>query len=234
MSARSTALVLGLVVAAGGGAFALVYGPRDGALMALFMLGCGALVLGGAHLLARRRRVVGALSRQFVAGISLAIGLVTLGVGAIALLMFLSPHDAFTMIVLLLFAGALSACSASLLAGGVLDDIESVRDGLAAVGEGRREIEITTTAHDELAELAAAANEMAGRLDAEEHARRELVAAVSHDLRTPITSLRLLAAALQDDLVEGPAERGRYLADMETHIAALSNLIDDLFELSRL
>ena len=240
MSARSTALVLGLVVAAGSGAFALVYGPRDGALMALFMLGCGAPVLGGAHLLARRRRVVGALSRQFVAGISLAIGLVTLGVGAIALLMFLSPHDAFTMILLLLFAGVLSACSASLLAGGVLDDIESVRDGLAAVGEGRREIEITTTAHDELAELAAAANRMTSQLaageaqrDAAEGARRDLIAAISHDLRTPLTSLRLLADAVEDDLVDDET-RHRYIEQMSVHIRSLSALIEDLFELSRL
>jgi signal transduction histidine kinase len=71
------------------------------------------------------------------------------------------------------------------------------------------------------------------RLDAEERVRRELVADVSHDLRTPITSLRLLVEAVQDDLVDGAA-RHDYLRRMSTHVTTLSKLIDDLFELTRL
>jgi signal transduction histidine kinase len=66
-----------------------------------------------------------------------------------------------------------------------------------------------------------------------EAGRRQLVAAVSHDLRTPITSLSLLAQALEDDLVDD-AERRSYAGRMGTHIRALGALIDDLFELSRL
>jgi signal transduction histidine kinase len=66
-----------------------------------------------------------------------------------------------------------------------------------------------------------------------ESARRELIAAVSHDLRTPITSLRLLAQAIEDDIVDGE-RRQSYATRMGTHIRALSALIDDLFELSRL
>jgi signal transduction histidine kinase len=69
--------------------------------------------------------------------------------------------------------------------------------------------------------------------DQADAARRDLVAAVSHDLRTPITSLRLLADAVGDDIVDGEVRRG-YLQRMSTHIDALSALIDDLFELSRL
>jgi signal transduction histidine kinase len=69
--------------------------------------------------------------------------------------------------------------------------------------------------------------------DQSESARRHLVAAVSHDLRTPITSLRLLAEAVEDEIVDGEARR-EYLQRMSTHIVALSGLIDDLFELSRL
>jgi signal transduction histidine kinase len=71
------------------------------------------------------------------------------------------------------------------------------------------------------------------RLDAEERARRHLVAAVSHDLRTPITSLRLLAEAVEDELVDGAARRD-YLRRIGIHVRALGSLIDDLFELTRL
>jgi signal transduction histidine kinase len=72
-----------------------------------------------------------------------------------------------------------------------------------------------------------------GVMDDAERMRRELIAAVSHDLRTPITSLRLLTDAIADDVVDEETRRS-YLAQMGTHVNALSALIDDLFELSRL
>src|SRR6202012_2631727 len=115
----------------------------------------------------------------------------------------------------------------------ILRDVQAVRDGLGAVGRGHRQVRIETSANDELAEPAAAANVMIARLRAEEiardqpdAARRDLIAAVSHDLRTPITSLRLLADAIGDDIVDGEVRRG-YLDRMRVHIDALSALIDD-------
>ena len=71
------------------------------------------------------------------------------------------------------------------------------------------------------------------RLDREERMRRELFAAVSHDLRTPITALGLLATAIDDEVVED-AKRREYAARMNTHVRALGALIDDLFDLTRL
>lgn len=68
---------------------------------------------------------------------------------------------------------------------------------------------------------------------AAEATRRQMVAAVSHDLRTPIASLRLLVEAIDDEIVDGETRR-RYLATMQTHIHSLSAMIDDLFELSRI
>lgn len=65
-----------------------------------------------------------------------------------------------------------------------------------------------------------------------EEARRGLVAAASHDLRTPLASLRLLVEAI-DDGVAG-ADRDRYLAEIRTHVGVLSDLVEDLFELSRI
>jgi len=70
-------------------------------------------------------------------------------------------------------------------------------------------------------------------VDDAEGMRRDLIAAVSHDLRTPITSLRLLTDAIADDVVDGETRRS-YLKQMSTHLNAMSSLIDDLFELSRL
>src|SRR4030095_8868015 len=99
--------------------------------------------------------------------------------------------------------------------------------------EGRRDIVVPVNGRDEVARLAGEVEAMVGRLARTEAARNDRVAAVSHDLRTPITSLRLLVEALDDDIVDD-ADRTAYLAKLRTHVAALAALIDDLFELSRL
>jgi signal transduction histidine kinase len=66
-----------------------------------------------------------------------------------------------------------------------------------------------------------------------EEARRQLVAAASHDLRTPLASLRLLVESIDDGVATGET-RDRYLREIRTHVGVLSDLIDDLFELSRI
>jgi signal transduction histidine kinase len=188
--------------------------------------------------LARAR--AGSLSRQLALTVGIAVAPVLVALVVVVLLMVVSGHDATLVGLIVLGAGVLAAVAARLVAGAILQDVQSIRDGLTAVGRGERDVEIETAARDELAELASAANAMIARLRSEEAARdqsdaarRDLVAAVSHDLRTPITSLRLLAEAVEDDIVDEATRRG-YLQRMRTHIDALSALIDDLFELSRL
>ena len=172
--------------------------------------------------------------------VAVVIAPVLLGLVVVGLLMVISGHDVTLLAAIVVGSGIFAVVAAKVLAGGILRDVEAIRDGLEAVGHGEREVRIETSAPDELSELAAAANAMIARLRAEEAARdqadaarRDLVAAVSHDLRTPITSLRLMADAVGDDIVDGEVRRG-YLERMSTHIDALSALIDDLFELSRL
>jgi signal transduction histidine kinase len=192
------------------------------------------------RLAARLRLAAGPLSRQFVLVMAIGVAPVLIALVVVSLLMILSDHEAVLVAAIVVGAGLLAGLATRLVANGILRDVGSVRDGLAAVARGEREARIATEGRDELSELAAAANAMIDELGSQEaardqsdSARRDLVAAVSHDLRTPITSLRLLAEAVGDDIVDGDLRRA-YLVRMRTHIDALSALIDDLFELSRL
>lgn len=67
-----------------------------------------------------------------------------------------------------------------------------------------------------------------------EQARRELVAWVSHDLRTPLAAIRAMVEALDDHVVEDGPTVERYHHQIGTEVERLSRLVDDLFELARL
>jgi signal transduction histidine kinase len=236
---RSGVLLLAAALA-GGLSMGIAYGADDGLTMAGFFLACGAPVLALAHHFARHRRRVGNLSRQFAVGIALAVGLTIVGVAVIGVLMFVSTHDAFTNVLLLLFAGGLAAYASGLIASAVMQDIRSVRAALVAVGEGAGPPLLDAPGGDEIGELAERTNSMIAKLDqreserdAAETARRDLIAAISHDLRTPLASLQVLAEAIEDGMVDEQTHR-RYLEQMSINIRSLGNLIEDLFELSRL
>jgi signal transduction histidine kinase len=67
-----------------------------------------------------------------------------------------------------------------------------------------------------------------------EASRRDLVAWVSHDLRTPLAGLRAMAEALEDDVVHDPHTVGEYHRRIRTETDRMTRLVDDLFELSRI
>ena len=200
--------------------------------MILVPLGC-ATVLGAYAIVAARARI-GGLRRQFGLIAAVAMAQLAIAVGVFVALMFVSAHDAFLTVLLVGFAGILTLWAARLLGRRALADVDAIRATLEAVGQGRRDVRTNLGGQDELARLGADVDAMVATLAAEEGARRGLIASVSHDLRTPLTSLRLLVDAIDDDLVTDPAMRRDYLGRISTNVQALSALIEDLFELSRL
>jgi signal transduction histidine kinase len=228
----SVALVLGTaaVLAAVVG---LLYGRTD-ALITLGLLGLpGVAAVLLAHLAVARRERLGPLRRQFGLMSALAAGHLVVAVAAGAAVMFVSGHDAVLALVIVALGAVVGLRTLHLLAARVLADVDGLRGTLVAVGEGARAPAPVPIADDELADLTRAANATIARLADAEAARRDLIAAVSHDLRTPLTSLRLLAEAVGDGVVTG-ADQADYLRQIRSHVMTLSGLIDDLFELSRL
>ena len=156
-------------------------------------------------------------------------------------LMFVSVHDFLLLGLLLIFAGVLSVSFGYLLAASITQSLWLLQEGARKIAGGDLSARVKLTEADELAEVAAAFNTMAGELQRSfarqkqlEQSRRDLVAAVSHDLRTPLTSIRAMLEALADGVVSEPATVERYYVTMRAQIQNLSGLINDLFELSQL
>jgi signal transduction histidine kinase len=216
-----------------------VYGTEAGFVTAGLIAAVSVLGLAVAHRLAGDWPAR-PLRARFDVVIATAIGIILATVFVAAELMFLSNHDALVIGAIALAAALVALRAARVTSAGVVRDVGALRDALAAVGAGERDRRVQAAAAAELAELADAASRMIEQLageetrrDAAESARRKLVASISHDLRTPLASLGLMLAAIEDELVDD-ATRRRYLATMHTHVKALGSLVDDLFELSRL
>ena len=81
------------------------------------------------------------------------------------------------------------------------------------------------------------ADRLAAMIEAErqvESERRDLMTSISHDLRTPLASLRSMVEAISDGVVEDPETMRRYAGDMLRSIMTLVEMVEDLFELSSL
>ncbi len=109
------------------------------------------------------------------------------------------------------------------------------------VASGDYHSRVMVDGRDELAQLGTSFNEMATQLEvaAQEREdlakmRRDLTAWVSHDLRTPLTSMRAMVEALNDGLVEDPEQVKRYYRLILADVQGMNRLINDLFEMSRL
>jgi signal transduction histidine kinase len=197
------------------------------------LLPLGVLAAGLAELIAGPGAPIRTLRGRLTAVALLAAAQLGAALALFALRMFVSGMDAFFMALAAGYAVIVGLGAARLLARRALSDLETVSDALAAVGGGARGVELPVGDTQELSRLARDVEAMAAKVATEERARRELVAAVSHDLRTPITNLQLIAEGLADDIFE-PERAREQLASMATHVRALGALIDDLFELSRL
>ncbi|MGW1343395.1 sensor histidine kinase [Kribbella sp. NPDC002412] len=154
--------------------------------------------------------------------------------------MFISEHDSWVVLWTLAFAALLGLAMSVLLAHWITTGSRAVERRLRHLGtsyepvadpdtrNGPAELTALTIELEQTRQRLAASRERERALEA---SRRELVAFLSHDLRTPLAGLRALSEGLEDGVVD---DAPGALRQMRTTVDRMTGLVDDLFELSRL
>ncbi|MFE2885367.1 sensor histidine kinase [Streptomyces sp. NPDC059272] len=206
-------------------------------LIALFaFLGAAAAgVLGAGALWLLRRR---SLTASVAVVAAVAVTAMLAGTLAVAQAMFLSSHDLSVVTTVVAMAAVVSLLTALLLGRWVVARSRELALAARDFGDGGDFSAPVGPATAELAdlsrELAATSAKLAESRDREralESSRRELVAWISHDLRTPLAGLRAMSEALEDGVAADP---DRYLRQIRTEVERLNDMVGDLFELSRI
>jgi signal transduction histidine kinase len=134
-----------------------------------------------------------------------------------------------------LLAGAVAAFIAlflaRLLARGMTQPLRDMAQAAQMMARGDYRQRVPVRSRDEVGQLAGTFNRMAGEMEGLERLRRDLVANVSHELKTPLSALQ----AHLENLLDGVEEPNPALLEvMLQQSERLSRLVDELLELSRL
>ncbi|MDX3386312.1 HAMP domain-containing sensor histidine kinase [Streptomyces niveiscabiei] len=209
----------------------------DTLLIALYAaIGAVSAGLVGAVLLRALRRRSVAASLAVVAGVTVAAMLA--GTMLVAHAMFLSDHDLWVVTMVCAMAAVVSLAVAFLLGRSVVQGSRELAEATRALGDHGAFTPPPAAPTSELAhlahQLAATSSKLAASRERErtlEASRRELVAWISHDLRTPLAGLQAMTEALEDGIADDPRV---YLARIRSEVGRMSAMVGDLFELSRI
>ena len=182
----------------------------------------------------RRRSIVALLASIVLTGTIASVAAVIGSVHA----MFLTTNELVVTVTVAIVAGLGAAIAAAAAGRRLTKDNRALHRAVTEVGLGRVPDDdgpkLTSELNDVRHELSATARRLAASREREralEASRRELVAWVSHDLRTPLAGLRALTEALEDGLVDDPQLSYKR---MHADVDRLATMVDDLFELSRI
>ncbi len=134
-----------------------------------------------------------------------------------------------------LFAIALGIAGAFLLATFMTRPIETLRDGANQIGEGKLDHRIAVKTNDELEDLADDFNKMAAKLGELDEMKRDFVSNVTHELRSPMTSIRGYIDLLLQDAAGKINETQRdYLSIVKNSAVRLGRFIDNLLDVAKI
>ena len=119
--------------------------------------------------------------------------------------------------------------------------LDLLASGVRQIRDGNLKIKLIYDGKDEIAPICEAFNDMARRLEEsvtliqkQEQNRKELLAGISHDLRSPLTSIKAYAEGLQDGIATTPELKEKYVRMIQTKADEMEHMISNLFTFSKM
>ncbi|MEO5843060.1 MAG: ATP-binding protein [Acidimicrobiales bacterium] len=182
------------------------------------------------------------LRSQILVVSTAAVATVVVGTLAAAKAMFISVHDLNALIAVMTIAVAVAVAASLSLASRFQTDTNAlsvIADRM--VDQPKGPVDTIPFGIREMRQLASRLELVSAQLESSrerertlDRSRRELVSWVSHDLRSPLASIRALAEALEDGIAASEHDRRRYYQSIRHESERLTALVDDLFVLSRI
>ncbi|MGO4805759.1 sensor histidine kinase [Arthrobacter sp. 2MCAF15] len=195
-------------------------------------------VIGAASLLILKPLRRASFAVQICVVVLAAVAVLTAGMVSAFNAMFISARDLEVMWYVLAVASAVAVAIALVLGSRVSRNAKELAEAARSIGRGESPgIQSVVMSH-ELAALAAELESSSRMLEASrqreaaiENARRELVSWISHDLRTPLASMRAMAEALEDGMA---ADVPGYYRKIIAQTDLMAGMVNDLLELSKI
>ncbi|MFZ5815762.1 MAG: sensor histidine kinase [Bacillota bacterium] len=123
---------------------------------------------------------------------------------------------------------------ALMLARSLTRPIQAMERVTRSIARGDFTVRVPVESQDEIGRLGEAVNQMTAQLHSYENRRREFLANVAHELRTPLSYIRGYTQALAEGIVTDPAERERYQRVVLDESVRIGRLVDDLMDLAQM
>lgn len=147
----------------------------------------------------------------------------------------------FKILVVGMIVAVLAAVISFLIARRINKPLAQMEKGAELFAKGDLDHRLEVPTSEEMATLAEAMNKMAAELSDRiktlkrlENVRRDFVANVSHELKTPITAIKGFLETLENGAIEDPEDARRFIEIMTRHSDRLQAIIEDLLYLSRI
>jgi two-component system OmpR family sensor kinase len=118
-----------------------------------------------------------------------------------------------------------------LVSGAIIRPVRSLIDNTRRIGQGDFSHRVRVRGRDELAQLASTFNSMTDKLEALDRSRSQFVSNASHELKTPLAAIKILAESLLNTDSPDPAMAREFLGDINAEVDRMSRLIEDLLTL---
>lgn len=197
-----------------------------------------AVVIGGASMLVLRSLRRASLAIQISVAVLATVAVLTAGMVSAFNAMFISARDLEVMWYILAIAAVVAVAMSLMLGARVSRNARALGDAARDIGRGKKAGTAIPVMSSELAALADELQLSSTRLEesrqreaAVEKSRRELVSWISHDLRTPLASMRAMAEALEDGMAE---DADIYHRQIISQTDQMAGMVNDLLELSKI